>query len=292
MALSYLVMMIENDTTIYIEEREQNMITSHANKGVKEVIQLAQKAKARKESGLYIVEGAKMFLEAPEEAIEKIYVSEEPAGQLAAVCEEKIKKVCACRPVPCETVSNDVFRKMSDTKTPQGILSVLRQPHYNIEEMLVKENPLLLLLEDIQDPGNLGTMFRAGEGAGITGVIMSEGTVDIYNPKTIRSTMGSIYRVPFVYVKNLDEATAILREKEIMLYAACLEGAKHYDTCVYSKGAAFIIGNEANGLQEKTAKEADTSVIIPMLGKVESLNAAVAASVLLFEAARQRRVSK
>ncbi len=268
------------------------MITSHANKGVKEVIQLVQKAKARRESGLYIVEGVKMFLEAPEEAIEKVYVSEEMSGQMPKTCQEKIEQLCANRSVSYETVSNDVFRKMSDTKTPQGILCVLRQQHYSIEEMIRKENPLLLLLEDIQDPGNLGTMFRAGEGAGIMGVIMSEGTVDIYNPKTIRSTMGSIYRVPFTYVKSLEEAMSVLREKEVTLYAAHLDGAKNYDTCVYSRGTAFLIGNEANGLRKETAAKSDTSVIIPMMGKVESLNAAVAASVLLFEAAKQRRAEE
>lgn len=280
------------------------MITSHANKGVKEAIQLVQKAKARRESGLFIVEGIKMFLEAPVEAIEKVYVAEgmteltqvscgktsgRASGELAAACREKLARLSGQFSVPCETVADEVFRKMSDTKTPQGILCVLRQRQYNIEEMLSVTNPLLLLLEDIQDPGNLGTMLRAGEGAGVTGVIMSEGTADIYNPKTIRSTMGSIYRVPFVYVKSLGDAAADLHRKGIILYAAHLEGAKIYDTCVYKTGTAFLIGNEANGLREETTLLSDISVRIPMSGEVESLNAAVAASLLMFEAARQRR---
>lgn len=261
------------------------MITSHANKSVKDVIQLVQKAKARKERGLFVVEGVKMFLEAPVEKIEKVYVSESFAKQMTDACQEKL----ALLSVSYETITDDIFRKMSDTKTPQGIMCVLKQQRYRLEEMLASSNPLFMLLEDIQDPGNLGTIFRSGEGAGITGVIMSENTVDIYNPKTIRSTMGAIYRVPFLYTPDLGGTIEELRRKNIIVYAAHLQGAKDYDMCDYGTGAAFLIGNEANGLRKETTEKADIAVKIPMKGKVESLNAAIAASVLLFEAARQRR---
>ncbi|MDE5933982.1 MAG: RNA methyltransferase, partial [Lachnospiraceae bacterium] len=171
----------------------------------------------------------------------------------------------------------------------QGILCVVRQFSYVLESMLEAENPLLVLLEDIQDPGNLGTIFRAGEGAGVTGILMSNNSVDIYNPKTIRSTMGSIYRMPFLYTEQLTEVIGKLREKKIAVYAAHLRGAVTYDTCDHTRGTAFLIGNEANGLRDETADAADVSVKIPMAGQVESLNAAVAASILLYEAARQRR---
>ncbi|MCM1252144.1 MAG: RNA methyltransferase [Clostridium sp.] len=261
------------------------MITSHTNKGVKEVIQLAQKAKARKEKGLFIVEGVKMFLEAPAEAVVKVYLSESFLCRMLDTCREKLNTL----PCAYETASDEVFGRMSDTKTPQGVLCVLKQPHYRIEEMTSVSNPFLALLEDIQDPGNLGTILRAGEGAGITGVIMSENTADIYNPKTIRSTMGSIYRVPFFYTSDMGETIEELHRKNITVYAACLQGAKDYDNYRYETGTAFLIGNEANGLREETIRKADAAVKIPMLGKVESLNAAVAASVLMFEAARQRK---
>lgn len=261
------------------------MITSHANKGVKEVIQLMQKAKFRKETGLFAAEGIKMFLEAPAEAIERVYISESFIRQMPENCREKLDIL----PLSYEVAADDIFHKMSDTKTPQGILCVIRQSCYHLNDMLTALNPLLVILEDIQDPGNLGTILRAGEGAGITGVIMSENTVDIYNPKTIRSTMGSIYRIPFLYVSSLDKTIADLQKKDVSVYAAHLQGARAYDMCDYRGGAAFLIGNEANGLREETSLRADTAVKIPMQGKVESLNAAVAASVLLFEAARQRR---
>ena len=261
------------------------MITSPSNKGVKEVIQLIQKAKARKERGLFVVEGVKMFLEAPEERIVRVYAAESFDKQMPQNCKEKFAMLAD----RLETVTDDIFRKMSDTKTPQGVLCVIKQREYSLEQMLAEKAPLLMLLEDIQDPGNLGNIFRAGEGAGVTGLLMSSRTVDIYNPKTIRSTMGSIYRIPFLYENDLAESIRKLQEKKIAVYAAHLQGAKIYDACTYRSGTAFLIGNEANGLREETAARADASVKIPMAGKVESLNAAVAASILLFEAARQRR---
>lgn len=261
------------------------MITSHDNKGVKEVIRLIQKAKARKEKGLFVIEGPKMFLEAPAGHIEKVYASESFLGQMNDPCREKLAALAQLS----ETVSDDVFRKMSDTQTPQGILCVVRQYRYGLERLTDTKKPLLLILEDIQDPGNLGTMFRAGEGAGVTGIIMSANTVDLYNPKTIRSTMGSVYRVPFLITQDMGGTIKALQAENIAVYAAHLQGAVNYNDCNFTGGCAFLIGNEANGLREETAKKADAAVRIPMAGKVESLNAAVAASVLLFEAARQRR---
>ena len=264
------------------------MITSHANKSVKEVMQLVQKAKVRKERGLFVVEGIKMFLEAPVEWIEQVYISESFAKQMTDTCQKKL----AYLHTPYETVTDVIFGKMSDTKTPQGILCVLKQQRYRLEEMFTEPNPLFVLLEDIQDPGNLGTIFRSGEGAGITGVIMSENTVDIYNPKTIRSTMGSIYRMPFLYTPDIGGTIEELHRKNITVYAAHLQGAKTYNNCCYEMGTAFLIGNEANGLRDETVKKADMAIKIPMAGQVESLNAAIASSVLLFEAARQRRMNK
>ena len=213
------------------------MITGYNNRTVRKVIQLNQKAKARNTQDLFVAEGVKMFLEAPEERI--------------------------------------------------------RQFHYRLEDLLAAADrdggAMFMMLEDLQDPGNLGTIFRAGEGAGVTGIIMSGRTVDIYNPKTIRSTMGSVYRIPFIYTDDLCGTADILRKHNINVYAAHLEGKDDYDACDYRCGTAFMIGNEANGLKEETACHADKRIRIPMEGKVESLNAAVASSILMYEAYRQRR---
>lgn len=258
------------------------MITSTVNPKVKKLVSLKQKSKLRHAERVFIVEGAKMFLEAPLQQIKKVYVSE---GFLAKNAPEKLKKV------QYEAVSDEVFQKISDTQTPQGVLCVMKMPEYTLSDLLQtkKKAPLLVALEDIQDPGNLGTIFRAGEGAGIDGVIMTKTTVDIFNPKVIRSTMGSIYRVPFLVAEDLSQTIRELKKNGVRVYAAHLDDSADYDTCDYTVPTAFLIGNEANGLKRETADMADSYIKIPMKGQVESLNAAVASSVLLYEAARQRR---
>ena len=180
------------------------------------------------------------------------------------------------------------IRKASFLKNPQDVLAVFAMPDWQIETASPQQD-LVLALDGIQDPGNLGTILRAGEGAGVTGVVMNEATADIYNPKVIRSTMGSIYRMPFVYVDQLPEVVSMLSGSGIRTYAAHLDGKNSYEKENYKKGTAFLIGNEGNGLRKETADAADIYVRIPMCGKVESLNAAIASSVLMFEAARQRR---
>ena len=262
------------------------MITSLHNKEIKETAALLARKKERDRRGLFVVEGPKMFGEAPMERIERVYLAQSAAAQMYEKYGDRLSGLS------CETVSDEVFVKLSDTKTPQGILCLVRQQHYNIEEIL-RENKekqmLFIILEDIQDPGNLGTIFRTAEAAGADGVIMSSWTADIYNPKTIRSTMGSVYRVPFFHVDQMEEAVRRLQKAGVAVYAAHLGGTAAYDACDYQKSTAFLIGNEAKGLREETAACADARITIPMAGKVESLNAAVASSILLFEAARQRR---
>lgn len=263
------------------------MITSYSNKSVREVIQLNQRAKARDKQDLFVVEGVKMFAEAPEERIHRVYIARRAEEDMRREYGEKLDRLFV------EIVADEVFDKMSDTKTPQGVLCLVRQFHYEIDIMLAdtnnKKHALFILLEDLQDPGNLGTVFRTGEGAGVSGVIMSNRTVDVYNPKTIRSTMGSIYRVPFLYTDDFGGTIRTLQQRGISVYAAHLDGTKYYDEYDYHGGTAFLIGNEANGLRKETADRADEYLRIPMEGKVESLNAAVASSILLYEAYRQRR---
>ena len=200
--------------------------------------------------------------------------------------EEVMKKV---RRFSWEAVENGVFRQMCDTQTPQGILTVLRQPSYELEDLLKEEKPLLMVLEDLQDPGNAGTIIRTGDGAGVSGVFLTKTCVDITNPKVIRSTMGSIYRMPFLYVEDVVSLEKKLKEKGIRSFAAHLKGENSYDHESYKGGTAFFIGNEGKGLTDQAADAADCLIRIPMCGKVESLNAAMASGILMYEAARQRR---
>lgn len=256
------------------------MITSSNNSQVKEIYQLQKKGKLRNKEGVFIVEGPKMFEELPKDRLVSTFVSE--------TFEKERPELL--RGVRYEVVADNVFAQMSDTQTPQGILAVAKQFRYTLEDILENpKTPQLLILENIQDPGNLGTMLRTAEGAGTTGVIMTRGTVDIYNPKVIRSTMGSLYRMPFLYVEDLAETIAKVKAAGVSLYAAHLKGVQSYDGPDYKAPTGFLIGNEANGLTTETADLADCYIRIPMEGQLESLNAAVSAAILMYEAHRQRR---
>ncbi len=266
------------------------MITSLANQKVKYVAQLRKKPALRRQEGVFLTEGVKMFLEAPEKMLEEVYVSEDVwknGGMHSALWEKAYGKLERCG---FETVSGEAFAKMSDTQSPQGILCIVRQQTYRLEDMIGKgERPFFLILENLQDPGNLGTILRTGEGAGVSGIIMDSDTVDIYNPKTVRATMGSIYRVPFLYTGHLHGAIRQMQRQGIKVYAAHLEGEQCYDECDYCRPTAFLIGNEGNGLTRETAGLADAYIRIPMAGQLESLNAAVAAALLLYAVEGQRR---
>lgn len=257
------------------------MITSIANQKVKNVIRLSKKAKERQRQGVFLAEGLRLFEEMPADRLDGIFVSETFLGR------EDHRRLLDG--LVYEEVSDAVFKHMCDTQTPQGILSIVRRPVYEWTDLMQGERTHLLVLEGIQDPGNLGTMFRVAEGAGVTGIIMDQGCVDLFAPKTVRSTMGSICRVPYWRTENLPAVFSELKRQQVMLYAAHLNADKYYDACDYRGKTAFLIGSEGNGLTEKTARQADVYVKIPMGGKLESLNAAVAAGILVYEADRQRR---
>lgn len=281
------------------------MITSTANLQIKNLTKLLQKSKARREMGAFVVEGKKMFLETPSKMIEKVYVAEffcaekdcglhnENAQEVERddLFEKVKEKLLNLKKlgVEIEVLSDSVFKFVSDTIAPQGIIAIVKQPQYNLEDFLQADRPLFVILEDLQDPGNLGTIVRTAEGAGVNAVIMNRGTVDIFNPKVIRSTMGAVFRMPFIYVDNLETAIQKMKEKNINIYAAHLQDSVDYVTPTYIEGTAFLIGNEGNGLSRKISSLADSYIKIPMEGKVESLNASVAAALVMYEAYRQRR---
>ena len=256
-----------------------NIITSTSNQQVKQLIQLQKKAKERTQQDVFIVEGIKMYQEVPEERLVHSYVSES-FYQKKKELFQNVKQLTI--------LSDRVFESVSDTKTPQGVLCLVKQYHYEREDLL-GNNPLIMVLENLQDPGNLGTIMRTAEGAGVTGVLLSDGCVDLYNPKVIRSTMGSIYRMPFYYSGQLHEDIRWLKKQGVTLYAAHLKGEHAHDRESYKGASGFMIGNESKGLSEETAELADVYIRIPMCGQVESLNAAVASAVLMYEANRQRR---
>lgn len=259
------------------------MISSLSNQQIKTIIQLQKKSKTRLERKEFVIEGIKMFEESLEYGfVVKAYVME-------SFYKDNLLNKEYFKEVPFEIVTDSVFKEISETLTPQGILAIVNMPSYTLEDMLSKANASLLLLEDIRDPGNLGTIIRTGEGAGFSGIVLSKSSVDIYNPKVIRSTMGAIYRMPFIYVEDFLATIEKLKKNQISVYAAHLLGEHYYDEINYKAKCSILIGNEANGLTKESAALADEYVKIPMEGRVESLNAAVAASILMYEVYRQRR---
>lgn len=276
------------------------IISSKDNKRIKYIRSLLEKGGIRKKNHSFVVEGIKLVDEALEYGnVLDIIVSESlyheivsgdltRNGLLSDNGKHIIKQVK--QGTSLTVVSDAVFKSVSETITPQGILAEVEMPKHR----LLEENFLeiayektgkikLLILEDTADPGNLGTIMRTAEAAGVTGVIIGKGTVDIFNPKVVRSTMGSIFRLPFAYVDDLKAVILGLKRDGISFYATHLKGKESYRDISYSDKAGILIGNEARGLSDEIANLADTYVIIPMQGKVESLNAAVAAALMMYE---------
>lgn len=254
------------------------MISSTSNPRIKHILSLKKSAKSRREEGCFLAEGPRFVFEVPKKNILEMYITEEFYGRHKNELEG----------YSYELIGENVCRHLSDTKTPQGILAIVKRQEITLEEILKKEeSPLFLVLENLQDPGNLGTIIRTGEGAGVTAILMNEQCVDPYNPKVVRSTMGAILRVPVLIVKDLIRTVERLKKEEIDVYAAHLKGKLFYDYD-YNKGCAFLIGNEGNGLSDQIAGMATDWIKIPMKGRVESLNAAVASTVIMYEVQRQR----
>lgn len=257
------------------------MITSLANVKIKRVCALQQKQKVRKEEGLFVVEGRKMMEEVPLEAVQEVYVAESFITEYGSLINRFPSKLC-------EIVSDQVFKQMSTVVTPQGILGVIKQSALKLTQLKLTEAPILIALENLQDPGNVGTIIRTAEAVNAQGVLLSMGSVDLYNPKIVRATMGSIFRVPIVEDVDLIAAVEHLKKNHVTIYAAHLEGSQGYYEYNYQGGTCFLIGNEGNGLTNELAATATAYVKIPLLGQSESLNAAVATGVLLYEVIRQR----
>lgn len=276
------------------------IISSKDNKKIKYIRSLLEKGNIRKKNRQFVVEGIKLVDEAlkygdvSEIVITESLYAEIVSGDLSnnALLAENGKNVIKYVENSRSTivVLDAVFNSVSETITPQGVLAVVGMPCYRLldedylDKIYSKTGKIkLLILEDTSDPGNLGTIMRTAEAAGVTGVIMTKGTVDIFNPKVVRSTMGSIFRLPFAYVEDLKEVIKELKKEGISFYATHLKGEKSYKAIQYSDRSAILIGNEARGLSDEVADLADTYVIIPMQGKVESLNAAVAAALMMYE---------
>lgn len=261
------------------------MITSKENSLVKHIKSLSQK-KYRDINKEYIIEGYKIIQEAVEnqENISKIIICEE------LFLKNYVEKIEWTENLKfrIEYVSEAVFRILSDTMSPQGILAVVKQKEFLKEEF----GNVIFALDDLQDPGNLGTIIRTLDAAGYKDLILSQGTAEAYNPKVVRSTMGAIFRLQINSNCNLKEKLQELKKQGYKIVTTSLDTNQYYYDLDFQEKIVIVIGNEAKGVSSEIQDLADKKIKIPMLGKTESLNAAVATSILAYEGVRQKVASQ
>jgi len=251
-------------------------IRSKDNKIFKECQKLSQK-KYRDREGLYLIEGENLIAEVPDEDLVYLICSEGSGW----ILEDKDDVY---------VMPANLFEKIAQTETSQGILAVVRKPNItaaSLEERLKTEDNVVVL-DRLQDPGNIGTIIRTSEGAGYGAVITVKGTGDVFSPKTIRAAAGSVFRMPIIQVEDNQELRKLTNQLGKKLVVTAFDTDKYYFDEDLSKGVALVIGNEGNGVSDELMAMADMKVKIPMDGHLESLNASVAAGILMYETKRKR----
>lgn len=258
------------------------VITSKENETVKTIKKLKDK-KYRDETGLYIIEGTKMLEEAIEEKarIRKIIICEECLK--AEDLEQKVLYEIA--KYNCIYVNSKVFNSLTDVVAPQGIMAVIEKPNKDIK--IKYDQDIILALDGIQDPGNLGTILRTADSVNLKQIIVTKNTADSYNPKVVRSTMGAILRIKIIETDDLAKTLKEAKKNKFKIVATSLDTNNSIYDIDYNK-KVIVIGNEANGVSKEIQELADNKVKIPMLGKTESLNASVATGIMLYEYVRQK----
>lgn len=257
-------------------------LTGLQNPMVKAAAELKQK-KYRQQQGLFLAEGLRTVEEAVRYgAVQSIFYTAIEDDRTRAVLEQaaakQIKLVC---------VSDKVLKKITDTETPQGIIAVCEMRCKRLDDFLAS-GKMLLVLDRVTDPGNIGTMLRTADAAGVGGLLLLQGCADIYAPKTVRASMGSLFHLPVLSGLSEELLVQAARKAGYELLVTCLDGADNLYKADLQGRLAFVMGNEANGVSDALLAAADKRVFIPMQGRAESLNVAMAAGIVMFEALRQR----
>lgn len=254
-------------------------ITSAQNPFIKSLIQLQEKAKARKQSGTFLIEGMREI----ELAIKGNYEIETILFLPELVSNKQITKLTAN---PIE-ISKEVYQKLAYRDTTEGILAVAKTKSLQLADLKLSENPLILVLEAIEKPGNIGAILRTCDAAKIDAVIIANPKTDLYNPNIVRSSVGCLFTNQ-IATGSTEEVIDYLLQKNINFYSATLQNSTSYHTQNYTLPTALVVGTEATGLSEHWRKKATQNIIIPMQGEIDSMNVSVAAAILIFEAKRQR----
>lgn len=265
-------------------------ISSKDNERIKLIKKLQKSSRARKQNRLFIAEGIKAVVEYDVADVEQLVYCDEnmvdqyvKQKQLTSTVRDKLSWI---------SVPQDLFGQISNQVKPQGIMALVTAKYRTFDDVLINPKGLYLMLADLQDPGNLGTIIRLADAINADGIIGSRETVDIYNPKVVNSSMGSLGRVHYYTADCLQRAIQQLQQQGVTVWAATLEGSEPYYNYDYRRGTCFMIGNEGAGIEPALVQAADDRVKIPMVGQAESLNAGLATAVLAYEAVRQRQLAK
>lgn len=252
------------------------MINSRSNKKIKLMKSLSKK-KYRDENNMFIVEGERFVNDIPSDI--KI--------EITLVSETFYEKKNIEKYTNCEVVEDKIFDEISDTNNSQGILAVCQKKIVNFDIDNLK-NSFIIIGDRLQDPGNLGTLIRTSVAAGVDYIVLSKGSVDVYNQKVIRSTASAIFNINIIEEIELVSFLKKLKEKDVEILCTHLSGKKYYFDCDFTKKIAIIIGNEGNGVCDEVSNECTELIKIPMIGEIESLNASVSSAIIMYEVLRQR----
>lgn len=258
------------------------IISSEQNIRVKNAVKLREKSRERKKQGLFIIDGLREIKEALNGGIiiDEIFICPEIVGEEFSDFSD----------VKTSYVSKSVYQKISYKEKVAGVLAVARPQTLELETLKTKKNPLLVILEAVEKPGNLGAIVRSAYAAGVDAIIINDEQTDIYNPNVVRASEGLIFRLP-VIVASRENTIKFLQTNKIKVLAAALVGAKNYVEANYIEASAILLGTEATGLSKDWLKAADEIIKIPMKPGIDSLNVSVSAAILIFEAWKQRDFS-
>lgn len=265
------------------------IITSRQNSIVKYIRSLRDK-KTREQEGRFVIEGLNFVTEAISSGIipEKLIISERAGNNPKAI--DIIKQVSNLDSIV--RVNDSVMEYMSETETPQGVMALLQIPEVSLSFLPVRTKSIFIVVDGVQDPGNVGTLIRTADAFGVTGVILTKGCADLYNAKTLRSTMGSVFHLPVLRDVAITELIDFLRSSSIYTAVTCLvEDALPIEESNLSFPLALVFGSEARGVSIELMQAGDLSIKVPMAGAAESLNVAVAAGIVVYEASKRLRSS-
>jgi TrmH family RNA methyltransferase len=257
-------------------------ITSAQNTYIKSLLLLQEKAKVRKQTGTFIIEGKREI----SLAIKGGYLIDTLLFYPELISEKEINKLAQNQTNTIE-INKDVFEKLAYRESTGGVIAVANSKSFGLNDLKLNENPLILIAEAPEKPGNIGALLRTADAANLDAVIIANPNGDLYNPNIIRSSVGCLFTNQ-IATGSTTEIISFLKERKISFYCATLQNSTSYHTQDYTTSSALVVGTEATGLSKEWREDATQNIIIPMQGEIDSMNVSVAAAILIFEAKRQR----